>query len=54
MSSKLQKYALFAAGTAIAALAAIPDLSAYAPALTGVGGLLIGWSGLKRPGDKAQ
>jgi hypothetical protein len=54
MSSKAAKYALFAAGSAIAALALIPDLAAYAPALTGIGGVLVGWSGLKRPGDQAS
>lgn len=54
MSSKVAKIALFAAGSGIAALALVPDLAPYAAALTGIGGVLVGWSGLKRPGDSAQ
>ncbi len=54
MSSQAAKYALFAVGSAICALALVPDLASYAPALTGIGGVLIGWSGLRRPGDEAK
>ena len=52
MEPKYLKGLMFVLGTALTGAAMVP---AFAPAsvyLVGIGGLLVGWSGLRRPGDK--
>lgn len=41
----------FLGGSLLVAAATVPQLAPYAAFFTGIGGTLIGWSGLKRPGD---
>ena len=53
MNQKTKQYALFILGTLLCASNVIPVLTPFAPALTGIGGMLLGWSGLRRPGDVA-
>lgn len=53
MTPNAKKYAMFIVGTLLCASNVVPVLAPFAPALTGIGGMLIGWSGLRRPGDTA-
>lgn len=47
---KTLAFVLAAALSALAALA-IPQVDAFDPVITALAGVLVGWSGLKRPGD---
>lgn len=51
MSATTKKRALLLAGVVLAALTRLPKLAPFVPYIAEVSGLLVGWSGLKRPGD---
>jgi hypothetical protein len=53
MSPLTKKLLLVAAGAAVGALAAVPELAAYGDMLKALAGFLMGAGAVKRPGDTA-
>ena len=51
MNPTVIKTVAFLLGSTLVAAATLPQLAPYAAFCTGIGGTLVGWSGLKRPGD---
>lgn len=51
MSTLVKKLLLVAAGAAVGALAALPELAPYAEPLRWLSGFIMGGAALKRPGD---
>jgi hypothetical protein len=51
MTNQHIKIAIFLAGTLLVAAATVPAFAAAAAYLAPLGTLLLGWSGLQRPGD---